>query len=1104
MKINKALKNVILAGSIISTGALSTSALVFAGAVDGKGGTGTVNTNGNGNIGGNCDSKGPGFTIYCEGWSWVYYKYVGGDSYKNQEFFYTPRFTGEGVVNNGVNSYDDPRNVVAISGECAQEGSGFWHLGRNIQKAKNTANYYDLGSNQSFTYGSITYSNVVRLDDSGLGNRDGILTDSGSIGHYTTFNYATLTNIYANQAEKSVYSYEHGADGAFGDNKLSHVLIAGTHPVYQATKYGKHEDVELDYFNQVMHGNKSSYDSLTDEEKSSIISSENIGTTIYFCAYEDGGKKDEYTPEVELKINLNGDQLSTKIDVDIQNNGGSNKVDDGQVHTASSQSIVYNAYGKTTSVNSVQTKTKYKVTALPSNETTGYIDSNGFSNGPTNASTLSLMPGVVYEICAENSYYSTWSSGGGYTDEKKISACTHVVYNMPCDDSGINQTITSSNQYNYGRIQTTANGRTISAGDINNDTSTSFTDSNSMFSQPTKMSVSYYGCMGGQAAKDGGSGGETKYQILSTPTPRTDQLFNSTKNYIDLTSKAAQSISSTELGLGWPQGADDATVNNRITAKYQFNPSNASTTQLKLAAGRTYKNQLIWYRDTASTDKKTATNEVKVPYNYVLKPIASSSSDILTVGSTYTASGEIKKTGRNNAQTNASEETAPTDIKVGTRSFVALFAVSDGQNASNLQQKLNSFSSHVAETDEYYYNDSSDSPLVRISGLIDSGFTIMEKDFEVVQINKQMEKDGIIENPATDSNALTYTVKSGEKIGTKICSMVAVYPADSHNTHDGNINSNDQSVALTDAFGSNAYWSFKVSCATVGKSPTTSIEGNSLVTGGGISVSTKTYNGRTFGSWAEYDISSTSIGGPMGSGASMAYDNSQKDKNLVASLDASGLASGNFVSPQTLGNTGTLLGTSDSSRILADSKKYVENMIGTFYDEDSKIIAENADKAPELEFRYPEKKDVLIDTNIENYSNDTVVVIYGKNVHIAKNVTRIDALIIADGEFDTCSSGIGSDAYEQDAGGTFENQVLLENCGNELVINGAVYAKTIDLDRTYGGGSVTSEDTVNPETLMQRAEVFSYDPRVVKAVYDYLSGLKTLNNTFEKEIAPRY
>ena len=31
---------------------------------------------------------------------------------------------------------------------------------------------------------------------------------------------------------------------------------------------------------------------------------------------------------------------------------------------------------------------------------------------------------------------------------------------------------------------------------------------------------------------------------------------------------------------------------------------------------------------------------------------------------------------------------------------------------------------------------------------------------------------------------------------------------------------------------------------------------------------------------------------------------------------------------------------------------------------------------------------------------------------------------------------------------------------------------------------------------------FSYDPRVVKAVYDYLSGLKTLNNTFEKEIAP--
>ena len=80
---------------------------------------------------------------------------------------------------------------------------------------------------------------------------------------------------------------------------------------------------------------------------------------------------------------------------------------------------------------------------------------------------------------------------------------------------------------------------------------------------------------------------------------------------------------------------------------------------------------------------------------------------------------------------------------------------------------------------------------------------------------------------------------------------------------------------------------------------------------------------------------------------------------------------------------------------------------------------------------------------------------------------------------------------------------MIDNCNHTLLINGAVAAQKIKLDRAAGGGSFEGSEDLNPESLMQRAEVFNYDFRVVFWANSVLEYDDVINPSHIKELNPR-
>ena len=1121
MKTNIASGKYILAGSLAVLATVIASSYAYAGSVDGKGGVGTISSGGGGGGGGTCSSPTDSFDIYCAGWSWVYYKYTAGNSspYYKQQFTYTPRYKSF-----GVNSYVDGSEIdrVVIADECAQEGSGFWHLGRNMRSNDFPGqNSYGDPSGTSVTLGETTFRNVISVLN--VGERDcnwNIITNPYDVnscpelnrtGHRETYNYSTLSNIYSKQATSDFYAYEHGADDSFSGYELSDILTANDHPVYEATKYGSHEQVELDYYNQVLHGedgtSASNYAELTEAEKQEIR--DNIATTIYFCAFEDGGKKDEYTGEVELKINWSDGQLGSKVDATITNDGSQEKVDDKEVHKVSNPSIVYNAYGKSTSVNNVQTKTKYKVTARPSGKTTGDIDSNGFFNSPSEVSTLNMIPGVKYEICAENTYNTAWASAGGYSGERTISACTHVVYEMPCDDFGT--TITADNRKNYARIEVTTStnaNASAKAGDMSDGSYQESATNWHMSGAPAH--IEYFGCMGGQTVNDenaqkAGKGrnesGTTVYLVGSNLGKTLDNGFSSlyygANNYVDAPNSAeGQNISSAEP----------------IPDDYQFDYVNTTTNTVYPRAGSIYTSNYVWPRTNGAATNTGATVYTKVPYNYMLKPsLTEVTKANLTIGSSYRFKAEYQKLGRVNAQLRTTNDSASnaTEIKGITKAIGVMFKIPadvtlDG--VGGLQAALSPANgvNQTAQGDYYYVGGESDNPMGKISSL---GY-------------EEIASYDLINNPMTD--VVTKEIDNGVEVGTKVCALAAVWPADSHNDINPDINSEDQSNALTSEAGTNPIWRFDVSCSTVGKQPIMSVEGASLTTSGNVDASVKDYKGRLFGTWAEYDLIAKKVNNPTGSGAALAYATPiysytadvDEQKKLTVDPSQAGLekTSSAIVNPQTLGNYVGNGSTADAATYLNMSALFAGNIKGTFYSGDtvttpSRVVGDVdtiEGKSGILFYTDHNNGTISINHNITNNTSDAVLVVYGKNIEIAPDVERIDAILIADGYIDTCAG------YSRDD--KTGNQSLKEHCYKQLVVNGAVYAggqdvaddrEVLRLDRTFGGGNIEGGN-LDANTLSQRAEIFNYDPRIIKLSYEYMREYDPLAESYTEELSTRY
>ena len=341
--------------------------------------------------------------------------------------------------------------------------------------------------------------------------------------------------------------------------------------------------------------------------------------------------------------------------------------------------------------------------------------------------------------------------------------------------------------------------------------------------------------------------------------------------------------------------------------------------------------------------------------------------------------------------------------------------------------------------------------------------------------------------------------------GTKICVRSAVYPANS-----GSDNSLDKN-------GSNSWrYSSESACYTVAKKPsfqvwggniysarsiTTSVAGKTNVAGhSDYNVNNKSSNRRyVFGSWGELGVIATSKVKGLASGAGTGYSGMNLDANpggsaevkmnycnratlSFANVDCDGadaftgdIQSGNAMSTA-IGDKGDIL------RKLIEGNNTV-NVLDSYVDlsaaDESKITEKgiyhyNGGKNDliigEAKIDYGKKivvhteGDITISGNLRHYGEDTYsslydvskLIIYGNNVKISCDVSRVDALIVADNEVNTCVDNDGNTP-----------NINSRLRSNQLRINGAIITGKVKMNRTYG--AATGNNSIAP------AEIINFD-----------------------------
>lgn len=389
------------------------------------------------------------------------------------------------------------------------------------------------------------------------------------------------------------------------------------------------------------------------------------------------------------------------------------------------------------------------------------------------------------------------------------------------------------------------------------------------------------------------------------------------------------------------------------------------------------------------------------------------------------------------------------------------------------------------------------------------------------------------ERPSVTSGSHSETVIEDEdynvfdnSAGKYYCVVAAVYPANSG--RDDN----------TDSDG-NGEWQFSDSkCVKIAKRPSLQVWGGNIYSAGGISTSVASkrvvageqgptfsdgYSGKSassnkntiiFGSWGELGVMANNLIEGFASGASTGgYNNKSSERTpyngVGGSLEGDEV---NFCvrSPLTFANTecnydkGGNLGKSEAP---SDKSALISQFIGENKSHLAILRKETSVISPESEggieiargttVVYVSGGNMVISTDIkyetpeDGYYYNTVeipkAIIYAKeNINIDCKVKEIDAVLIADGDVNTCynaNANTGNDGPERAV---------------QLKIFGTVIANKINAGRTYGAGpGVYSTEP---------AEIIDYDTSLYLWGAPRASGGTSgkLDITYQRELAPRY
>ena len=325
--------------------------------------------------------------------------------------------------------------------------------------------------------------------------------------------------------------------------------------------------------------------------------------------------------------------------------------------------------------------------------------------------------------------------------------------------------------------------------------------------------------------------------------------------------------------------------------------------------------------------------------------------------------------------------------------------------------------------------------------------------------------------------------------GSTVCYTIQFSPANSG--ADDNLSGGGQGEVKTrkcfkivkkpslQVWGGNIYSNGDITTALTSKKRLASINGGK--------ANDNTY---TFGSWGELGIISNGKVIGLASGAGLGYTSIDDDGSLVQ--NPGGLVGNDFCKMSTLSfandkcseETGSLGATLP----LANDKESIKNKLENLK---SDIV--------HYDIRDYDGGDSYIDSNIihdaEHDGKASTLdelkktVIYAKNIYIGCGVTRIDAVLIAEDEVNTCFNKEGGSPVINDAARS-----------NQLKINGAVIAGKLIANRTYG--AATGNDSMVP------AEIINFDPTLylwgnIGTGDDNTTNINMTTN-YIRELPPRY
>ncbi|MDO4729979.1 MAG: hypothetical protein Q4A96_02155, partial [Candidatus Saccharibacteria bacterium] len=607
--------------------------------------------------------------------------------------------------------------------------------------------------------------------------------------------------------------------------------------------------------------------------------------------------------------------------------------------------------------------------------------------------------------------------------------------------------------------------------------------------------LNYEACFGAQIAEDAAGGSGTDVFLLNTSDETLSKLPYDSKDpyYREVTGPISElvytgrtpakrvenkNILASEIGGG--------TVKNRLDRGYVVSGSTGQFKQ-SILLGQSNLSYIAKTNGISSVPSSTYSITMNVPYNYILDPQPATGSmgqdlTTVTVGTPINFKAKIAVSPRKNKDVQDSEystATKTTTIKAN------VFTVSPDESIADITgepgAKYKVFNVHGKG------QDATIADLVGHSTVPNVDDEVKKESIDTYGIDIDTPKDKVF----------------ADTIGQKYCMAVAVYPADSHNTETTDIEKNaDQSVALSgDTIGDGAYWRVSVSCRTVAKYPSLSVEGNALHVAGGVNVSTprEISNGAVsgvFGSWSEYGIIAGSSP-TMASGATLAYATAHTGLNTTGQTGGnSGMVRYNI---ETVGdyNMSGAAGQTEVAEIRHEIAT-LRSRLSRFREGGTDGVAIYGSDLFDTSAVTYSGGNLSINSDIIKNDPKRQILIFARNITISNNVKRIDAWLIADNSIDTCS--------EKDVGG--DNPITITDCTNELIINGPVVLGTGDqdessklkLDRTYGAESEAGDINGN----IRRGEVFNYDPSSVQWAYkESLKDSKT-EIQYIKERAVRY